>query len=184
MANCLFKKKNLCFPKDVEGVVVVVSEISSSVAIPLPAHVLQGCSGGLLLGFLPALLFLQPTLSHNDWRKAGSGIHIRFFKNLFIIIIWLLWVFVAVCRFSLVVEGGAIFCCSAWTSYSGGFPCCGAEVLGRQALGIVARGLSSCGTWAWLFQGVWNLPGPGIEAMFSALACGFLSTVPAYQFEE
>ena len=67
-----------------EGVVVVVSEISSSVAIPLPAHVLQGCSGGLLLGFLPALLFLQPTLSHNDWRKAGSGIHIRFFFNLFI----------------------------------------------------------------------------------------------------
>ena len=51
------KKKNLCFPKDVEGVVVVVSEISSSVAIPLPAHVLQGCSGGLLLGFLPAFSF-------------------------------------------------------------------------------------------------------------------------------
>ena len=53
-----------------EGVVVVISEISSSVAIYLPLHVLQGCSGGLLLGFLPALFFLQSALSHNG---EGSG---------------------------------------------------------------------------------------------------------------
>ena len=87
------------------------------------------------------------------------------------------------CRFSLVAEGGAIFCCSAWTSYTGGFSC-GAQVLGRQASVVVARGLSSCGTWASLLQGMWHLPGPGIAPVSSALACRFLSTVPAYQFEE
>ena len=53
-----------------EGIVVLISEISSSVSIHLPLHVLQGCSGGLLLGFLPALFFLQPALSHNG---EGNG---------------------------------------------------------------------------------------------------------------
>ena len=56
-----------------EGV-VVVSEISSPIAIHLPAHVLRGCSGGLLHGFLPALFFLQPALSHNG---EGNGNPLR-----------------------------------------------------------------------------------------------------------
>ena len=96
----------------------------------------------------------------------------------------MLWVFVAVCRFSLVAEGGAIFCCGTWTSYGGGFSCCGAQVLGGQASVVAARGLSGCGTWASLLQGMWHLPGPGITPVSSALACRFLSTVPVYQFEE
>ena len=36
----------------------------------------------------------------------------------------------------------------------------------------------SCGAWAWLFLAMWDLPGPGIEPMFPALAGGFLTTGP------
>ena len=32
--------------------------------------------------------------------------------------------------------------------------------------------LSNCGEQAWLLHGVWNLPGPGIEPVSSALAVG------------
>ena len=35
--------------------------------------------------------------------------------------------------------------------------------------------LSSCGSQAWLFHGMWDLPGPGIETMSPALAGRFLS---------
>ena len=38
--------------------------------------------------------------------------------------------------------------------------------------------LSSCGAWAELLRGMWDLPGPGIEPVSPALAGGFLSTVP------
>ena len=36
-------------------------------------------------------------------------------------------------------------------------------------------GLRSCGTWASLLRGMWNLPGPGIEPVSPALAGRFLS---------
>ena len=38
------------------------------------------------------------------------------------------------------------------------------------------RGLSSCGAWAQLLCDMWDLPGPGIESVFPALASGFLTT--------
>jgi len=52
--------------------------------------------------------------------------------------------------------------------------------LGLQSTGsVVAAGrLHSHGTWALLLQGMWNLPGPGIEPVSPALAGGFLSTGP------
>ena len=40
------------------------------------------------------------------------------------------------------------------------------------------HGYSSCGTWAWLTQVMWNLLRPGIEPVSPALAAGSLSTVP------
>ena len=43
---------------------------------------------------------------------------------------------------------GAILRCGAQASHCGGFFCCGARVLGVQASIVVARGLSSCGSWA------------------------------------
>ena len=69
------------------------------------------------------------------------------------------------------------------------FSCCGARALGVWASAVVARGLtscgswalecrlSSCGAWAWLLHGMWDLPGPGIEPVSPALAGGFLTTV-------
>ena len=61
--------------------------------------------------------------------------------------------------------------CSEWASHCGGFSCCGAG-------GFGCTGFSSCGAQASLLRSTWNLPGPGIEPVFPALAGGFLSTVP------
>ena len=67
---------------------------------------------------------------------------------------------------------------------------CRARALGMSASVVVARGLSSCGSWALehrlsscgarasLLRGTWDLPGPGIEPMSPALAGGFLTTAP------
>ena len=38
--------------------------------------------------------------------------------------------------------------CGAWASHCGGFSCCGAQALGAWATVVVARGLSSCSSWA------------------------------------
>ena len=51
-----------------------------------------------------------------------------------------------------------------------GFSNCGTQALERR--------LSSCGMWAYLLHGVWDLPGPGLEPMSPALAAGFLTTTP------
>ena len=40
------------------------------------------------------------------------------------------------------------------------------------------RRLSSCGSWAYLLRGMWDLPRPGIEPVSSALAGRFLTTAP------
>ena len=59
-----------------------------------------------------------------------------------------------------------------------------------QASVVVARGLSSCGSWALerrlsscgsrvqLLHGMWDLPGPGLEPLSPALAVEFLTTAP------
>ena len=39
-------------------------------------------------------------------------------------------------------------------------------------------GFSSCGSWAELLHGMWDLPRPGIEPVSPALAGGFLTTAP------
>ena len=44
--------------------------------------------------------------------------------------------------------------------------------------GLQGAGLSTCGKWASLPLGVWNLPGSGIEPMSPALAGGVLTTGP------
>ena len=47
-----------------------------------------------------------------------------------------------------------------------------------QSTGFRACRLKSCGSQAWLLQGTWSLPGPGIQPVFPALAGGFLTTEP------
>ena len=85
---------------------------------------------------------------------------------------------------------GATLRCSAWASHCGGFSCYGAWALGTRALVVVALGLSSCGSqalehrlsscgaWAQLLRGMWDLPGPGIEPVSPTLAGGILTTAP------
>ena len=87
-------------------------------------------------------------------------------------------------------RAGATFRCAVQASHCGGFSHCGAQVLGTRASVVVARGLSSCGSWdpecrfsscgarASLLRGMWDLPGPGLEPVSPALAGGFLTTAP------
>ena len=113
---------------------------------------------------------------------------LNFFLNKFIyLFIWLHWVFVA----AHVLFSSCGECrCQAWASHCGGFSCCRAQALGTRASVVVARGLSSCGSWALerrlsscgvqaqLLHGMWDLPGPELDPMSPALAGGFLTTAP------
>ena len=93
--------------------------------------------------------------------------------------------------FSSCDEPGATLHCGGRASHCGGFSCCEARALGARASVVVAGGLSSCGSpglelrlsscgaWALLLHGMWDLPGPGIEPMSPALAGGFSTTAPS-----
>ena len=74
----------------------------------------------------------------------GSHFHLvyRFFKKNFFLSFLLRWVFVAAHGLSLVQRAGATLHCGARASHCGGFSCCRA-----RASVVVARGLSSCGSW-------------------------------------
>ena len=50
-----------------------------------------------------------------------------------------------------------------------------------QASVVAVHGLSSCGTWAQLFHGVWDLPKPGIKLVSPALVGGFSTTEPPWK---
>ena len=87
-------------------------------------------------------------------------------------------------------QAGATLCCGALVSHCGGFSCCEAQALGSRASVVVVHGLSSCGsralvcrlsscgTWAQLLCGMWDLPRSGLEPVSPALAGRFLTTVP------
>ena len=88
---------------------------------------------------------------------------------------------------SLVSGAGATLCCGARASHGGGFSRSGAMALGFvvAAFGLQSTGsvvsagrLHSHGTWALSLQGMWNLPGLGIEPVSPAFAGGFLSIGP------
>ena len=73
--------------------------------------------------------------------------------------------------FLLLWRVGATLCCDVWASHSRGFL--------LQSTGARCSGYSSCGLWASLLHGMWNLPGPGIEPMSPALAGELPSTIPS-----
>ena len=113
-----------------------------------------------------------------------------FFMNLFIYLLAALVLRCCRWAFSSCSERGATLHCGARASHCGGFSCCGARALGTWASVVVAHGLqragsvavahrlSSCGTWAQLLCGMWNLPRPGFEPVSPALAGGFLTAAP------
>ena len=43
---------------------------------------------------------------------------------------------------------------------------------------LQTRRLSNCGSWAQLLRGMWDLPRPGLEPVFPALAGRFSTTAP------
>ena len=85
-------------------------------------------------------------------------------------------------------QARATLCCGAWAPHGNGLSCCRAWALGTQASVVAAHRLSSC-TWAYLLHGMWELPGPGIKPLPSALGNPrFLTTgpsgkPPAYYFK-
>ena len=72
---------------------------------------------------------------------------------------------------------GATLCCSAWAlgAWASVVVACGLSSCGSRAL---ERRLSSCGAWASLLRGMWDLPGLGLEPVSPAVAGRFLTTVP------
>ena len=118
--------------------------------------------------------------------QNSRGVMFFFFiLNLFILFIyfWLQWVFVAARRLSLVAvsEGYSSLWCTGFSLWqllllqSTGSGCMGFSSCGSRAL---EHRLSSCGAWAQLLRGMWDLPGPGLKPVSPALAGGFLTTAP------
>ena len=83
---------------------------------------------------------------------------------------------------------GLLSSCCEWASRGGGFSCCRAHALEPAGFSHCGTGLSGCGslaleprlssrgTWAWLLQSMWHLPGSGVKPMSPALAGGFFTT--------
>ena len=136
------------------------------------------------------------------WTYTEIFIYIFFKASVFIYLFKFIYLFFVFCFFGFVGSSllhtgflqlrrvGATLHCSTWASYCGGFSCCGAQALGVWASVVVARGLSSCGSWALerrlsscgtraqLPRSMWDLPGPGLKPVSPALASVFLITAP------
>ena len=125
-------------------------------------------------------LYASTTLFWLPWLCNKFFFNFYFFNKF--IYFWLHWVFVAVCGLSLVGASGgfsSLRCAGfslrwlllLWSrgSRCGGFSSCGSWALERR--------LSSCAR-VQLLCGMWDLPGPGLEPVSSALAGRFLTTAP------
>ena len=96
---------------------------------------------------------------------------------------WLHWVFAAACGLFLAAASGGYssLCCAGFSLWwllllrSTGSTCTGFSSCGLQAL---EHRLRSCGAWAQLLCGLWDLPGPELKPVSPALAGGFLTAKP------
>ena len=116
---------------------------------------------------------------------CSTALYSRFLLVIYFILFYfqLHWVLVAVHGLPLVEARGGYS--SLWcTGFSlrwllllrnTGSRCAGFSSCGSQAL---ERKLSSCGTWAQLLHGMWDLPGPGLKPVSPTLAGGSLTTAP------
>ena len=96
--------------------------------------------------------------------STGNFLSVFKMHSLFIYF-WLHWVFVAVCRLSLVAARGVSSWGGAWACRCSGFSC-GARAVGKSASVAVVHRLSC-------------LPGPGIKPLSPALAGRFFTTGPS-----
>ena len=97
---------------------------------------------------------------------TGSYLFIYFY-----IYFWLCWVFVSVWGLSPVVASGGHS-----SSRCAGLFTIAASLVAEHRLQM--RRLSSCGSWAQLLRGIWDLPRPGLEPVSPALAGRFSTTAP------
>ena len=81
---------------------------------------------------------------------SNSYFILFFLINLFIYYLSLAALGLCCCAwaFSSCGEWGLLFVVVRGASHCGGFSCCGAQALGARASVVVARRLSSCGSWA------------------------------------
>ena len=85
--------------------------------------------------------------------------------------------------FSSCGERGFHCSCRAQPFHCGSFSCCRALAPGRVDFSsggspALEHSLNSCGVWAWLLRGMWDLLRLGIEPVSPALAGGFFPTEP------
>ena len=94
---------------------------------------------------------------------------------LFVLVCWLL---MAVASLGTGSKSMGFGSCSRWVQSCSRWAqsCSRWAQLHMWPLGCV--GFRSCGAWAWLLCGMWDLPRPGIKPVSPTLAGGFLSTVP------
>ena len=103
----------------------------------------------------------------------------------FYLFIYLYYYYVFGCVESSLLHAGFLQLWQAGTAHH-----CGARALGMRTSAVVARGpsscgslalecrLSSCGAWAQLLRGTWDLLRPGLEPVSPALAGRFSTTAP------
>ena len=95
-----------------------------------------------------------------------------FFFNFYLFIyLWLCWVFVSVRGLSLIAESGGHS-----SSRCAGLSLIVASLVPEHRL--QTRRLSSCGSWAQLLCGMWDLPRPVLEPVSPALTSRFSTTAP------
>ena len=114
------------------------------------------------------------------------------FLKIYIYLFWAVFVGSSLLRagFFQLRRTWATLPCGVQPSHCGGFSCFRAWALGTWASVVVARRLSSsgsltlgrrlssCGARAQWLRCMWDLPGPGLESVFPALAGGFLTAEP------
>ena len=115
--------------------------------------------------------------------KVEMSLVVRKSFFFFLIYFWLRWVFIAVRGLSLVAASGSYSSlrCAGFSLrwllllQSMGSRCADFSSCGLQA---PEHRLSSCGSRAQLLHSMWDLPGPGLEPEYPALAGGPLTTLP------
>ena len=147
------------------------------------------CTANILMYFL-SITFTKLE-SYTIYNFVACFFHLQYHEHFSVTLInlfylfyfWLHWVFLAACRFSLVVVSGGYssWCCAGFSLqwllllWSTGSRCAGFSSCGSRAL---EHRLSSCGAWAQLLHGMWDLLEPGLKPVSPALAGRFLTTAP------
>ena len=149
----------------------------SSVRGILQARILEWVAMPSSRGSSQPMSFASPALAGRLFTTSATWKDIC---NLFIYL-WLCCVFTAVWAFLRLQWAEAALGRLVHASRCGGFSCCRAQspergVFSSRSSQGLAHGLSSCGVWAYLLLGMWDLPGSGIEPVSPALAGGFFNT--------